>query len=154
MSGGATPLFFAGERGHQSAVRILLDHGASVDKGNSTHQTSSYVAQTKGHAEIAKLLVPKLREAQIEKIRTVMNDNCPICLEKLLQDGAGSLPTDEHREIERFISETAQVDRRLFVFPICHQIYHKACIDKWLRGNQCCPKCRQLVQPNLRFYLP
>jgi len=83
MSGGSTLLFVPSEKGHQSTVRILLDHGALVDKANSNIQTSLYVAQTKGLAEIAKLLVSKLCEMQIKKIKTVINDDCSICLEKL-----------------------------------------------------------------------
>lgn len=48
----------------------------------------------------------------------ILMTNCPICCEKI-----GNM----------FVILSCQ----------CHNLYHKTCIDKWLKIDNSCPTCRQ-----------
>jgi len=51
-----TPLLTAAKKGHAGIVRLLLEHGATVDKAADDGSTAFYVATQNGHEEAAKLL--------------------------------------------------------------------------------------------------
>ena len=54
----------------------------------------------------------------INKKDECLNKECLICLEKF-----------EYKKYKR-------------ILPCCKNVYHKTCIDKWLKKNSSCPNCR------------
>jgi uncharacterized protein len=52
----ATPLFIAVQQGHLDIVKILIEHGASIDKA-SNGTTPLFIAALSGHLEIVKVLL-------------------------------------------------------------------------------------------------
>ena len=57
---GATPLFFAADRGNIEIVKILLDHGADVKVKDTFYGASALTwASMKSHADVIRLLLNK-----------------------------------------------------------------------------------------------
>ncbi|MFA5266192.1 MAG: ankyrin repeat domain-containing protein [Opitutaceae bacterium] len=56
---GDTPLLLAVVLGHQQAVKVLLESGASVEARNADHDTPLLVATSRGNPEIVQLLLKK-----------------------------------------------------------------------------------------------
>ena len=54
----------------------------------------------------------------IHKKDECLEKDCSICLEKI-----------EYKKYKR-------------ILPCCKNVYHKTCIDKWLKKNSSCPNCR------------
>jgi len=54
---GATPLFYAAQEGHKSAVEILLSKGANIEASKNDGCTPLQVATHNDHIEVVKLLV-------------------------------------------------------------------------------------------------
>lgn len=52
-----TPLYVAARGGHIGVVRLLVDHGADVNKGTNNSWTPLIAASGHGHAEVVKFLI-------------------------------------------------------------------------------------------------
>ena len=56
---GRFALYFASSEGHAEVARLLIEHGADVDKRYDHFTTPLYLAAGKGHTEIVRLLIGK-----------------------------------------------------------------------------------------------
>ena len=57
---GSTPLHFAGHRGNEEIVKVLLEHPkVKVDAKDSSGKTALHLACTEGHCRACKLLLSK-----------------------------------------------------------------------------------------------
>ena len=54
---GWTPLIVAARKGYDAVVRVLLDHGASIDLANTSGRTSLYIACLMDHAVVVRVLL-------------------------------------------------------------------------------------------------
>jgi len=57
---------------------------------------------------------------KLEDLDVLLNDECPICLEKLL------------------------IGDKVYLFPCCHY-FHKDCITDWVFRDNVCPSCRDTI---------
>ena len=55
--GGRTPLMIKSKKGHEAAVRLLLQHGADVAQAKSNGMTALMFASAKGHEALVRLLL-------------------------------------------------------------------------------------------------
>lgn len=53
----ATALMWAAHEGYPDIVRLLIEHGAEIDKRKATNETALWFAAQKGHLEAVKVLV-------------------------------------------------------------------------------------------------
>jgi len=64
---GITPLLLASRLGHVDVVKLLIHHGADVDKANTLGQYPLHVATIYNHPEVVKILLKnKANEARID----------------------------------------------------------------------------------------
>ena len=52
-----TPLHLAAARGHADVVKLLIDAGADLNKGDMHNNTPLHLAAARGHADVVKLLI-------------------------------------------------------------------------------------------------
>ena len=55
--GGITPLLVKSKKGHEAAVRLLLQHGADVAQTSARGETALMFATQEGHEAVARLLL-------------------------------------------------------------------------------------------------
>lgn len=66
---GATPLWISAQMGHDTCVRLLLQHGAGVDLARQDGATPLFKACHKGHEEVVKEILkynPRLGNLQVK----------------------------------------------------------------------------------------
>ncbi|PSN58644.1 ankyrin, partial [Corynespora cassiicola Philippines] len=54
---GWTPLHWAAWGGHETVVRLLIDHGANIDAKSTERETVLHLAASGGNEAVAQLLV-------------------------------------------------------------------------------------------------
>ena len=98
---------------NQENYLIQFEFDVEVPQQNSQENLPNYF---KNCAEIDQELGPAL---YIQKKDPILDKNeCLICMEKF-----------EYKKYKR-------------ILKCCNNIYHKKCIDKWLKKNSSCPTCR------------
>lgn len=98
---------------NQENYLIQFEFDIEVPQQNSQENLPNYF---KNCAEIDQELGPAL---YIQKKDPILDKNeCLICMEKF-----------EYKKYKR-------------ILKCCNNIYHKKCIDKWLKKNSSCPTCR------------
>ena len=98
---------------NQENYLIQFEFDVQVPQQNSQENLPNYF---KNCAEIDQELGPAL---YIQKKDPILDKNeCLICMEKF-----------EYKKYKR-------------ILKCCNNIYHKKCIDKWLKKNSSCPTCR------------
>ena len=56
-TGGSTPLIIKSKKGHEAAVRLLLQHGADVAQATNSGTTALMDASLEGHEAVVRLLL-------------------------------------------------------------------------------------------------
>lgn len=92
-----------------------------IEQGNGVDHPGLYMAPAQ--REAVESLIEQLPKYLLKTVPGDCND-CPICLEEF------------------------QVGNEVRGLPCTHN-FHVVCIDKWLRLNANCPRCRSLVFPDL-----
>ena len=80
---GATPLWISSQMGHDTCVRLLLQHGAGVDLARQDGATPLFKACHKGHEEVVKEILkynPRLGNLQVVTKETVHNIAYLVCI--------------------------------------------------------------------------
>jgi len=85
---GATPLFFACDRGSLEIVKILVERGADVNvKDTFYNSTAVGWAVSKNHVAIVKLLLEKGANSKQTVMRSAINEEKPDIIRMLLEMG-------------------------------------------------------------------
>lgn len=85
---GATPLFFACDRGSLEIVRMLVDRGADVNVQDSFYKSTAVGwAVSKNHVAIVKLLLEKGAKSKQTVMRSAINEEKPDIVKAVLEMG-------------------------------------------------------------------
>jgi len=63
---GVTPLIISASKGHEAAVRLLLDHDANIEASDSTQCTALHWASTNGHKSTVQLLLDRGANVEVQ----------------------------------------------------------------------------------------
>lgn len=129
-------------------VQEWHDPAATADNVTSAGVSVKHVKEPKDSDK--KIL--KTRIARKDLIDSSGNRVCcPICLQVrfilLLPSLILFLPADlnAHRLKTSFLCQDFEFREVAQKLPCCHHLFHKPCIDKWLRRHDSCPLCRCIV---------
>jgi hypothetical protein len=85
---GATPLFFACDRGNLEIVKMLVERGADVNVRDTFYKSSAVEwAVSKNHVDIVKLLLEKGANSKQTVMRSAINEEKPDLIKMLLDMG-------------------------------------------------------------------
>ena len=78
---GYTPLYFAAEKGHLEAFKVLIEHFKIIDlSSNGTSKgwsTPLYTAAENGHADVCQLIIDKIKERHSKETAKEMLNSKP-----------------------------------------------------------------------------
>ncbi|MEP7271134.1 MAG: ankyrin repeat domain-containing protein [Acidobacteriota bacterium] len=85
---GATPLFFACDRGNVELVKLLIEKGADVDVRDTFYKASPIIwAAQKGHAEIVRQLLQKSPKGKDDAMSIGIGSGYPAIVSAVLELG-------------------------------------------------------------------
>ena len=90
-----------------------------------------------------RIIRQNLLENNYEHIKIILkedfeNDICSICLDDLYDEGNDDLYDEDNDDLEENKS-------RDIIKLKCNHMYHKECIDPWIKINKNCPLCKRII---------
>jgi len=120
--GSETPLSVASRQGHSEVARVLLEHGADTETGNSTGCSPLEVASAGGHVEVVQVLlehgadVEARDEYKYTALHMASTHGKPASTRVLLEHSADPNAKDANDETPLHLTENAGVARVLLEY--------------------------------------
>lgn len=98
---GWTPLHVAAVDGHMAVVKMLVEAGADIAKGDSSGWLAKEHACLRGHTQIARLLKPQAPEASVAEEADLTNGNGQVNTSSVLEENDDGQPDTEDIDFVR-----------------------------------------------------
>merc|ERR1712100_111883 len=74
---GTVPIHLAAAQGHDTALRLLVQHGANIEEDDNSGRTARSITKERGHGHLESTfldLTKEISSPDISKFETIMNE--------------------------------------------------------------------------------